>query len=157
MKIVKRAIAGAVAGFVLKQVNARINAKQHKGKSVAQGEREAVGPELRLVERVIDRLPVSLSDRQHEVVASVMRYGLGMLITSLLTRLRHRVTEGRSSLVGGALFGMISYGLMDVVLYPLLGVADSAAKLPLSDHLRSGVSHAIYGATDNAMRRLLAA
>ena len=57
--------------------------------------------------------------------------------------------------LAGIPFGAILFAAADEVALPALGLSDKPAAYPLSTHLYGLVSHAVYGATTETVRRLV--
>jgi putative membrane protein len=57
--------------------------------------------------------------------------------------------------LAGIPFGVILFAAADEVALPVLGLSDKPAAYPLSTHLYGLVSHAVYGATTETVRRMV--
>ena len=157
MSIIRSTIAGAVAGFVLKKVDGYLGAKQHDHKSQDQAEEDTFASEKRIVSSALKELPINATQTQKKWMARGVKVGLGLIVSAITRALRNKLTDGRGSVLGGALFGVASYVLVDKIVQPLLGVAESPFEDPLATHLRGLVSHAAFGITDTATRQMLGA
>ena len=155
-RLVRGAVAGAVAGAVLKKVDELIRGQQDSRSSADEGElSKALKPEARAVEHLNEVFSLDLNEEQREQAAHVMKFGLLALFSTVTRAIRSR-TLGRSGpLLGGALFGVGSYLLINQIIQPLLGIAKSPFDKDSKDHLRELLSHAVSGIADNATRQML--
>lgn len=60
-----------------------------------------------------------------------------------------------SHALGGMPFGAILFAGADEVALPLLGLSEQPTKFPLSTHVYGLASHAVYGVTTEAVRRIV--
>lgn len=157
MSIIRSTIAGAVAGFVLKKVDGYLGAKQHDHKDQEQAEEDVFASEKQIVSKALDELPLEATRTQKKWMARGVKVFLGVLVSSVTRTLRDKLTRGRGSVFGGAMFGIVSYIVVDKIMQPLLGVAESPLDDDPMSHLRGLVSHAAFGVVDTATRQMLGA
>lgn len=152
-------VAGAVAGVVLKRVDEFIRTKQDdvKAPSSSASRRELFEPERKAVNQIDDALSLGLTSGQKQWAARGMKYVLMALFSTVSRSLRSRTTGGRGPLLGGAVFGVASYMLVDQLLEPLLGIAPSPMEQDSEDHLRGVLAHAASGMADNVTRQFFQA
>jgi hypothetical protein len=152
-------VAGAVAGVVLKRVDEFIRAKQDdvEAPKSDSARRELFEPERRAVNQIDEALSLNLNSDQKQWAARGMKFVLMALFSTVSRSLRSRTTGGRGPLLGGAVFGVASYLLVDQLLEPLLGIAPSPLEQDSEDHLRGVLAHAVSGVADNVTRQLFQA
>ncbi len=157
-KLIKGAVAGAVAGFVLKKVDHLIRERQD-GRSPSTSSKPAkiTAPEIRAVEHINEVFSLGLEDGQKEVAAHVMKLALMTLVTTISRQIRSRTVGHGGPVLGGAVFGVLSYALINQMLHPLLGISPSPRETDVEDHMREVVAHAASGIADNATRQLIMA
>ena len=156
-KLLRSMVAAGVAGFVLKKVDAALKAKQYSHKDQDQAEHEHFETKRRGVDKLVYNLPVNVTDTQREVLARVAQYGVTYLVSSVTRKLRNELTRGRGSVLGGALFGVVTFVIVEKLLEPALGISPSPFSESLETHMRGLIAHAIYGVTDTTTRALLGA
>ena len=157
-RMVRGVVAGAVAGVVLKKVDEFIRGKQSTRSPSREGEPEKIlRPELRAVERLSETFSVEMDDEQKEAAANIMKFAMMAIVSTVSRSIRSHTSSKRGPILGGALFGVLSYIVVDQVIHPLLGFSRSPFNVPTKDHLREAAAHAVSGIADNATRQILLA
>ena len=153
---VKSAIAGAVATFVMKQVNAFIKDKMHDHVDFDKAKEEADKEELQMVQGAVDMLPLELEMETKKDLAKAFNFGIGMAISIATSRLTRYLRRALGPAVGGGVAGVVIFVVGDELLKPLLGLAHHPGVYPAKTHLRGLLSHLAYGVTESKVRDLLA-
>ena len=157
-RFIRGVVAGAVAGVVLKKVDEFIREKQTTRSPTPEGEPEKIlRPELRAVEQLSKTFSIEMDDEQKEAAANIMKFAMMAIVTSVSRSIRAHTASRRGPILGGALFGVVSYIVVDQIIHPLLGFSRSPFDVPTKDHLREAAAHAVSVIADNATRQILLA
>ena len=155
-KVIRGVVAGAVAGAVLKKVDEFIRDKQDTRTTTPEDEPEKIlRPELRAVEHLSKTFAVEMDEDQKEAAANIMKFATMALVSTVSRSIRSHTSSKRGPILGGALFGVLSYIVVDQIIHPLLGFSRSPFNVPTQDHLREAAAHAVSGIADNATRQIL--
>lgn len=150
----KSAIAGAVAGTVMRKIDSALAARQH-GASPTEQEESSQDVEEKVVDMVSSRLPVELGDDARDLLTQGAHYGIYGLMSGAPLLLRRQLARDRGAVLGGLLFGAGSYLLIDECLKPALSITDPPTDYPIETHLRGLIAHLAQGVADQATRELL--
>jgi hypothetical protein len=141
------AVAGAVATWVMDLVTTGLYVAQSEevtAREVAArpGGRSSVG---NLIARTEELTGLELNDRQRDILAQVIHYGLGVGPGAL-----YAIARGRVPLMGagrGLLYGLALFLVNDEYMNTRLGLAGAYGAYPVETHWRGLVGHAALGVT----------
>jgi hypothetical protein len=152
--LLKGAVAGAVATFVMGKVTAYMY--EHEDRDARREEEEARGGRSAYevaAERVASAAGTSLDGRRRAQAASAIHWGLGMGAGATYAVLRRRFHRFGS--VAGTAFGTGFWAFMDEGLVPALGLTPGATSFPWQAHARGLVGHLTFGTVTDGTLRVL--
>ena len=138
-------IAGMLASFAMDRFQAAVSTVQG---SDSDGE-PATAKAANRVKTVIGGSPVS--EPQQALAGQLVHYTLGSVLGvayGIAAEFRPAITIGY-----GTAFGLGVAAVLDEATVPALGLGSPPTQTPLSEHLYSGVSHLVFGATAEFTRR----
>lgn len=124
--------------------------EQHREPQQAPAEPTTETAAAAIVQRMTGR---ELAERHKKVGGSVVHYGFGTIMGALygaLSELAPGATRGH-----GTVFGTALWAAADVVAVPMLGFSNPPLQVPPSVHAQGFAAHLVYGATTEAVRRVL--
>src|ERR1700676_3078044 len=163
--ILKGILAGAVGGLVaswtmneFQKAWAAAEKEITGGKQGQQGAQKSSEDAEDATMKTADRISEALRGRhlnkaEKKKAGPVVHYAFGALMGAAYGA-SVEVTPVANALAGIS-FGAILFAGADEVAFPALGLSDKPAAYPLSTHLYGLVSHAVYGATTETVRRLV--
>jgi putative membrane protein len=158
--IFKGMLAGAVGGLVASWTMNQFQKvwstaeEQITGKKQDQKADEAEDPTMKTADRISNALQGRhLTKAEKKKAAPVVHYAFGTIMGAVYGAATE-ITPAANALAGIP-FGAILFAGADEVALPALGLAKGPAEYPLSKHLYGLVSHAVYGVTTEAVRRVV--
>ena len=154
LDLIKGAIAGAVATWVMGKVTGTMYAREDRGarrqEDDVRGGKTAYGV---AAERAAVALGATLDDRRREQLGSALHWALGIGAGATYALLRRRFQSlGRGSGIG---FGTMFWAAVDERLVPALGLAAGPRAFPWQTHARGLAGHLTFGTiTDRTLRVL---
>jgi hypothetical protein len=152
--LVKGAIAGAVATFVMGRVTGYMY--EHEDRDARREEDEVRGGRTSYeiaAEKAASAAGASLDRRQRQQVGSAMHWALGIGAGAAYAVLRRRFQ--RLGSVAGTAFGTGFWTFMDEGLVPALGLTPGPRAFPWQAHARGLVGHLTFGTVTDGTLRLL--
>jgi hypothetical protein len=152
--LVKGAIAGAVATYVMGRVTAYMY--EHEDREARQAEDEARGGRTAYeaaAEKAAAAAGTTLQTRQRQELGSAIHWALGIGAGAVYAVLRRRV-QGLGSAAGTA-FGTAFWASLDEGLVPALGLTPGPTAFPWQTHARGLVGHLTFGTVTDGTLRLL--
>ncbi len=146
------ALAGAVATWAMKKVTAFLESRQDVSAQVEESFAEKKPAEEVIVDRVSKKMGKRLSRKKRKRAVEGVKWGIGVGNAMLLALARRKLGTD-SSLARGALFGLVSFLLVDEVLKPAIGVHKGPTELPWQTHARAFAGHATYGLVNAGVRK----
>jgi putative membrane protein len=163
--ILKGMLAGAVGGLVAswtmnefqkvwsaaeKQIS---GGKQGQDENRQNGE-DAEDATMKTADRIFQALQGRhLTKDEKKKAGPVVHYAFGAIMGAVYGASVE--VNPAANAMAGIPFGAILFAAADEVALPALGLSDKPAAYPLSTHLYGLVSHAVYGATTETVRRLV--
>ena len=163
--ILKGALAGAVGGlvasFAMNQFQKVWSAAEEKiadGKQKQQNSQKNGEDSEDATMKTADRISQAvqgthLTKEQKKKAAPAVHYAFGTLMGAAYGA-AVEINPAANSLAGVP-FGAILFAGADELTLPALGLTDKPTAYPLSKHVYGLVSHAVYGATTEAVRRVV--
>ena len=162
--ILKGILAGAVGGLVaswtmneFQKAWAAAEKQITGGKQSQQGDQgseDAEDATMKTADRISELLQGRhLTKEEKKKAGPVVHYAFGALMGAVYGA-SVEVNPAANAL-GGIPFGAILFAAADEVALSALGLSDKPAAYPLSTHLYGLVSHAVYGATTETVRRMV--
>lgn len=152
--LVKGAVAGAVATFVMGKVTGYMY--EHEDRGVRREEDEARGGRSSYevaAEKAAAAAGTSLDPRQRARAGSAIHWALGMGAGAAYAVMRRRFQVFGSA--AGTAFGTGFWAFMDEGLVPALGLTPGATSFPWQTHARGLVGHLTFGTVTDGTLRLL--
>jgi putative membrane protein len=152
------AVGGMVAGWVMErfQAAARAASRAEVQEQPPQQQLAAVSGEPATVQtarRVSARFGHELADDELPLAAPIVHYGFSAGMGALYGGLSEMV--GAVSAQSGMLFGIALWLGADEIAVPALGLSRSPLKYPASTHGEAILSHLVWAATTDTVRRFL--
>jgi putative membrane protein len=140
--LLKGFLAGAIGGLAGAAAKAAAEAVYPPR---TQGQ---IPPQAVLINRMSDR---PLSEKEEEASVRVIHWGFGALAGAVYGT----VAEYQPAVTGrlGTDFGVTLCGITHASTLPLMGLTEKPEDQPFREHASELVSHAIYGATTELVRR----
>jgi hypothetical protein len=152
--VIKGAIAGAVATWVMGQITNYMYRRESKDARVAEDKaRHGKTSYGVAAEKVAGLAGRSLDARQRERLGSAIHWALGIGTGAVYAVLR-RHFSGVGKL-GGAAFGTAFWGVVDEGLVSGLGLTPGPAAFPWQAHARGLAGHLTFGTVTDATLRVL--
>jgi hypothetical protein len=152
--VIKGAIAGAVATWLMGQLTTYMYARENKGAREAEDKaRKGKTSYGAAADKVAGLAGRSLDDQQRERVGSAIHWAIGIGTGALYAVLRRRFA-GVGKL-GGAAFGTAFWGVVDEGLVSGLGLTPGPAAFPWQAHARGLAGHLTFGTVTDATLRVL--
>jgi uncharacterized membrane protein YagU involved in acid resistance len=152
--VLKGAIAGAIATYVMSQATTWMYEREPK--SAQDRENEARGGQTTYVnaaEKLAHSGGIRLSDSGKQTAGTAIHWMTG-ITAGVKYALARRYWPGvRGGF--GVPYGMAVFAVMDEILPPLLGLAPGPNAFPWQTHARGFGGHLAFGATNDAALRLL--
>jgi putative membrane protein len=141
--LIKGFVAGAIGGLAGAAAKAAAEAVYPPR---IQGQ---IPPPAVLVNRMSDR---PLSEEEEEASVRAIHWTFGALVGGVYGT----VAEYQPAVTGrlGTNFGVTVCGITHAATLPLMGLTEKPEDQPLREHASELVSHAIYGATTEVVRRI---
>ena len=159
MRILRGALAGAIAGLVGALVMERFQALWTRTAERIQPPQTARAAEdgpatVRAAERVTDKLVhATLPEEVKPVAGEIVHYGMGTLSGAIYGAIAERIPVARAG--NGLVFGTILWWLADETAVPALRLSKPPSAYPPSTHAYALASHLVYGFVTETVRRLL--
>jgi hypothetical protein len=152
--LIKGAIAGAVATYVMGRVTGAMYARERRSarrqEDAARHGTTAYGT---AAERAAGALGAELSDAQREQLGGALHWALGIGAGAGYAVLRRRFERiGRLAGIG---FGTAFWALVDEGLVPALGLTPGPGAFPWQTHARGLAGHLTFGTITDRTLRLL--
>ncbi len=154
VRLATGAVAGAVATWAMKKVTEMIETAQDADTRVEEAFAEKKPAEDVLIDRASKRMGVKLSRGERRRAAQGLKWGLGVANGVAMAWLRRRM-GATGSLARGALFGAVTFLLVDEMLKPAVGMHRNFSAIPWQTHARGLAGHATYGLVDAGVRRAI--
>ncbi|HEY2352563.1 MAG TPA: DUF1440 domain-containing protein [Candidatus Acidoferrum sp.] len=150
------AMGGLVASWTMNQfqkvwttAEERLNGKNHQEKQDDAGEDATM--------KTADRISAALQGRhltraEKKQAGPLVHYAFGAIMGAVYGAAAE--INPAANTLAGIPFGTILFAGADEVALPALGLSDGPAQYPLSKHVFGLVSHAVYGVTTEAVRRI---
>ncbi|HEY7637822.1 MAG TPA: DUF1440 domain-containing protein [Gemmatimonadales bacterium] len=152
--LVKGAIAGAVATWVMGKVTTYFYDREHRSARRAEDETRGNTTAYEAAAEKTARLfGQSLAESQRERLGSAIHWGLGIGTGAVYAVLRRRFD--RVGRLGGAGFGTAFWALVDEGLVSVLGLTPSPIRFPWQTHARGFAGHLTFGTVTDALLRAL--
>lgn len=152
--LVKGAIAGAVATYVMGKVTSYLY--EHEDRDARWAEDEARGGRTAYevaAEKAAAAAGTTLQTRQRQELGSAIHWALGIGAGAAYAVLRRRVQVlGRAA---GTAFGTGFWAFLDEGLVPALGLTPGPTAFPWQSHARGFVGHLTFGTVTDGTLRLL--
>jgi uncharacterized membrane protein YagU involved in acid resistance len=152
--LMKGAIAGAVATFVMSKVTGYMY--EHEDRDARRREDDARGeassPEA-AAERVASAAGTALDRRQRRQYGSAIHWATGVGAGAVYAVLRRRLQFLGSA--GGTAFGTAFWAFLDEGVVPALGLTPGPNAFPWQTHARGLVGHLTFGTVTDGTLRLL--
>jgi uncharacterized protein DUF1440 len=146
--LIKGAIAGAVATWVMGKLTGAIGARRREDE--ARSGKTSYGV---LAERAAGGMGATLDDRGRERYGLAVHWALGVGSGALYAVLRRRFGSlGRAAGVG---FGTMFWAAVDEGLVPALGLTPGPRAFPWQAHARGLAGHLTFGTVTDGTLRLL--
>jgi putative membrane protein len=149
------ALGGLVAAYAMNQfqkvwsaAEEQINGKQKK--KAEEGEDATMKTADRISEAVQGR---RLTKAEKEKAGPAVHYAFGTIMGAVYGAAVE--VNPATHTFAGIPFGAILFAGADEVALPALGLSKGPGEYPLSQHLYGLVSHAVYGVTTEAVRRVV--
>lgn len=163
-KIFKGMLAGAVGGLVaswtmneFQKAWAAAEKQITGGKKGQEGQHSGEDAEdatMKTADRISELVQGRRLTREEKKKAGpVVHYAFGAIMGAVYGA-SVEVNPAANALAGVP-FGAILFAAVDEVALPVLGLSDKPAAYPLSTHLYGLVSHAVYGATTETVRKMV--
>jgi hypothetical protein len=152
--LLKGAIAGAVATWVMGKVTTLLYDREGRGtrrvEDEARGGRTAYGA---AAEKAAKAIGVRLADDAREQYGSAVHWALGIGSGAVYAVLRRRLESvGRIAGVG---FGTVFWAAVDEGVVPALGLTPGPRAFPWQTHARGLAGHLTFGTVTDGTLRLL--
>src|ERR1700676_4073369 len=163
--ILKGMLTGAVGGLVaswtmneFQKVWSTAEKQITGGKQGQQGDQKSSDDAEDATMKTADRISEVLQGRhltrdEKKKAGPVVHYAFGAIMGAVYGASVE--VNPAANAMAGIPFGAILFAAADEVALPALGLSDKPAAYPLSTHLYGLVSHAVYGATTETVRRLV--
>ena len=159
MRILRGALAGAVAGFVGAYAMERFQAlwsdtaKRARPQQIASAAKDEPTT-VKAAERVAETVfHAELPDEIKPVAGEAVHYGMGMLSGAIYGALAEVLPIVRAG--NGLLFGTILWWVADNTAVPAVGLSKGPSAYPPSTHAYALSSHLVYGFATETVRRVL--
>jgi Protein of unknown function (DUF1440) len=152
--LIKGAIAGAVATWVMGKVTTGLYDREDRGarrrEDAARRGRTAFGE---AAEKAANAVSIPLSDQERKRYGGAIHWALGIGSGAVYAVVRHRLSwVGRLSGVG---FGTAFWAAVDEGLVPALGLTPGPGAFPWQTHARGLAGHLTFGTVTDGTLRLL--
>jgi hypothetical protein len=152
--LIKGAIAGAVATWVMGKVTTSLYEREDRGarqrEDSARGGRTAYGTAAEKAARAVS---VPLDDEERERYGAAVHWALGIGSGAVYAIVRRRLAWiGRLAGVG---FGTAFWAAVDEGLVPALGLTPGPRAFPWQTHARGLAGHLTFGTVTDGTLRLL--
>lgn len=152
--LIKGAIAGAVATWVMGKVTSAMYAREDRGarrrEDAARGGKTAYGV---AAAKAAHAAGAGITDGQREQLGSAVHWALGIGAGAAYAVLRRRFGGvGRAAGLG---FGTAFWAAVDEGLVPALGLTKGPGAFPWQTHARGLAGHVSFGAVADGTLRLL--
>jgi hypothetical protein len=152
--VIKGAIAGAVATWIMGQITNYMYQREDKGAREAEDKaRKGKTSYGVAADKVAGLAGRSLDDQQRERLGSAIHWALGIGTGAVYAVLRRRFVEVGK--LGGAAFGTAFWGVVDEGLVPGLGLTPGPGAFPWQAHARGLAGHLTFGTVTDATLRML--
>jgi putative membrane protein len=159
VRILRGALAGAIAGFVGAYAMERFQAlwsetaKQARPKQAARAAKDEPTT-VKAAERVVESvLHTELPDEVKPVAGEAVHYGMGAVSGAIYGAVAEVLPIARAG--NGLLFGAVLWWVADNTAVPALGLAKKPSAYPPSTHAYALSSHLVYGFLTETVRRVL--
>ncbi|MEO6056797.1 MAG: DUF1440 domain-containing protein [Gemmatimonadales bacterium] len=152
--LLKGAIAGAVATWVMGKVTSSLYAREDRWARRREDDaREGKSAYGAAAEKAARAVGASLSAAQRERIGSAMHWSIGIGAGAIYAVLRRRVgSVGRAAGFG---FGTAFWAVVDEGLVPALGLTPGARAFPWQTHARGLAGHLTFGTVTDGTLRVL--
>ncbi|MEP7175445.1 MAG: DUF1440 domain-containing protein [Gemmatimonadales bacterium] len=152
--LLKGAIAGAVATWVMGKVTSSLYAREDRWARRREDDaREGKSAYGAAAEKAARAVGASLSGAQRERIGSAMHWSIGIGAGAIYAVLRRRVgSVGRAAGFG---FGTAFWAVVDEGLVPALGLTPGARAFPWQTHARGLAGHLTFGTVTDGTLRVL--
>ncbi len=168
--LVAGAVGGLVASWAMERCQARLSqasgdgldaAQRRRGRSArwsARTQDQASGQSRPATIQTAEVAAVAtagrrLSPSEQDVAGPLMHYGFGIAVGAVYGALAE--TRPELTRFGGVPFGLGVWASADEVAVPALGLSAAPWDRPLRAHSYSMLSHAVYGLTTEAVRKVV--
>lgn len=148
------AVGGLVASFAMNQFQKAWSATEEKitGKKEQQGDGEDA------TMKTADRIATAvrgrhLTKQEKQKAGPVVHYAFGTVMGAVYGAAVELKPEAHA--LAGVPFGTVLFAGADEVALPAFGLSGKPSEYPLSQHLYGLASHAVYGLTTEAVRRII--
>jgi hypothetical protein len=153
--MIKGAIGGAVGVWTMDRVGWDMYLSEDPEAFAQEKEAQVEGrwASHAAVDKVVDRMGVSLTDEQQHKIGKAAHYSLGIVPGAMYGALRNRVDgvgAGR-----GLLYGLGIWLVEDEGLNPLLGFTSGPMAYPWQAHWRGLVEHLVLGLVTDTVIEVL--
>jgi hypothetical protein len=152
--LIKGAVAGAVATWVMGKVTSTMYAREDRGASRREDEahegKTAYGV---AAEKAAQAVGADLTDEQREKLGSAVHWALGIGAGAAYAVLRRRF--GGVGRAAGFGFGTAFWAAVDEGLVPALGLTKAPRAFPWQTHARGLAGHLSFGAVADGTLRVL--
>ena len=152
--LIKGAIAGAVATWVMGKVTGALYAREDRWVRRQEDDaREGKTAYGAAAERAAAAVGATLGDKRREQLGSALHWTLGIGTGAAYAVLRRRFRAlGRVSGIG---FGTAYWAAVDEALVPALGLTPGPRAFPWQTHARGLAGHLTFGTITNGTLKLL--
>lgn len=152
--LIKGAIAGAVATWVMGKVTSAMYAREDRGARRREDEaRQGKTAYGVAAEKAAEAIGADITDEQREKLGSVVHWALGIGAGAVYAVLRRRFDGvGRAAGLG---FGTAFWAAVDEGLVPALGLTKGPGSFPWQTHARGLAGHVSFGAVADGTLRVL--
>jgi putative membrane protein len=150
------ALGGLVASYAMNQFQKVWAAAEKKisGEKQQQGSGDAEDATMKTADRISSTFTGHhLTKAEKKKAGPLVHYAFGTFMGAVYGAAVE--VNPSSHALGGMPFGAILFAGADELALPLLGLSDKPTKYPLSTHVYGLASHAVYGVTTEAVRRIV--
>jgi uncharacterized membrane protein YagU involved in acid resistance len=152
--MVRGAVAGAVATWVMGKATSYLYQQESKQASEAENEaREGKTAYGVAAEKAASAVGMELSEEQRKQAGSAIHWALGAGAGAVYGALHDRVPGADAA--GGLLFGTAFWLVIDEAANPLLGLTKGPTAFPWQTHARGLAGHLVFGLTANAVLEVM--
>jgi hypothetical protein len=156
--IFKGALAGAVGGlvasFAMNQFQKAWSTAEEKITGKKEQQRDGEDATMKTADRIASAIQGRhLTKQEKQKAGPVVHYAFGALMGAVYGAAVELNPSAHS--LAGVPFGTILFASADEVALPALGLSGKPTEYPLSKHVYGFASHAVYGVTTEAVRRII--